>query len=81
MVKRSPSLDTAAIEKELQELAGSARVAVKVDPRGRSAVHLIETDSPDGELSYTVILTPSRLRARGQLDRHLDFVRAQLRLP
>jgi len=80
MARRS-SINKDAIEKELQELAGSARVFVKLDPKAGSAVHLTESDSPGSELQYTVTINPSRIRTGRQLERHLEFLRAQMRLP
>jgi len=80
MLRRS-FIDKDALERELNGLAGNARVAVKLDPRARSAVHLVERDSPGGELSYMVVINPSRIRGSRQLERHLEFLRSQLRLP
>lgn len=80
MTRRS-SIDKTALGKELKGLAGNARVAVKLDPKASSAVHLMERDSPGGELSYTVIINPSRIQGSRQLEAHLEFLRSQMRLP
>lgn len=66
-------LDKAALQGELQELAGERKVEVHIDPKGACAAAVRETDK-----AYDIYLNPQRIRTEKQLHKHLDWVRSVL---
>lgn len=75
-MSKSKPLDTlnrAALQEELQELAGDRKVRVRLDPQGAGAVGVRETDR-----GIEVYLNPGQIRTEKRLQGHINWLRTQI---
>lgn len=68
-------IDAKIIEAELQELAGHAKIRVRLDTRNKVASSVRETDQ---RYTYDIKLNPTRIRSPKQLDEHLNYCRERV---
>lgn len=70
-------IETAKIQAELQELAGSEKVTVKLNKRQDAASHLICRDTKRGATNE-LLLNPNKIRSQANLDEQVDLAKEEL---